>query len=150
VVLLKPEHDIWSPGEHNGTFRGHNLAFITAAKALEEFWTDDSLSKEVKRKGEIVRDRFQQIADRHPELKATVRGRGFIWGLASKHDGLADMFSEEAFKHGLVIEGAGINDNVVKFLAPLVIEEADLVKGFDILDKVAETVAKKVADRNVA
>ena len=22
VVLIKPEHDIWKPGEHNGTFRG--------------------------------------------------------------------------------------------------------------------------------
>ncbi|NMU25312.1 aminotransferase class III-fold pyridoxal phosphate-dependent enzyme, partial [Vibrio parahaemolyticus] len=35
VVLLKPELDQWKPGEHNGTFRGNNHAFITAAKALE-------------------------------------------------------------------------------------------------------------------
>ncbi|MDQ2070562.1 diaminobutyrate--2-oxoglutarate transaminase [Natronospira bacteriovora] len=150
VVLLKAEHDIWGPGEHNGTFRGHNLAFITAAAALEHFWRDDSFASEVRRKGEIVRERFEAIAKAHPELKAHVRGRGFIWGLASPHHGLADLFSEEAFKHGLVIEGAGINDNVVKFLAPLVIEEADLLKGLDILDEVAGTVAKRLADRNVA
>ncbi|MCP1728494.1 diaminobutyrate-2-oxoglutarate transaminase [Natronospira proteinivora] len=150
VVLLKPEHDIWSPGEHNGTFRGHNLAFITATAALEQFWKDDAFSKEVLRKGEIVRERFEAIAKRHPELKAHVRGRGFIWGLASRHAGLADHFSEEAFKHGLVIEGAGINDNVVKFLAPLVIEETDLKKGLDILDQVAETVVKKLGDQSAA
>ena len=34
VVLLKPEHDVWEPGEHNGTFRGHNPAFVTATAAL--------------------------------------------------------------------------------------------------------------------
>ncbi|MEZ5395739.1 MAG: aminotransferase class III-fold pyridoxal phosphate-dependent enzyme [Bryobacterales bacterium] len=34
VVLLKPELDQWKPGEHNGTFRGHNLAFVTAAAAI--------------------------------------------------------------------------------------------------------------------
>jgi len=150
VVLLKPEHDIWGPGEHNGTFRGHNLAFITATAALEHFWADDKFSKEVKRKGEIVKDRLQKIADNHPEFGAHVRGRGFIWGLASQHKGLADLFSEEAFKHGLVIEGAGIDDNVVKFLAPLIIEEEDLIKGLDILDAVADTVSKKVAKSNVA
>ena len=37
MVLLKPELDQWKPGEHNGTFRGPNLAFATAAKALEHF-----------------------------------------------------------------------------------------------------------------
>ncbi|MCV5745750.1 aminotransferase class III-fold pyridoxal phosphate-dependent enzyme, partial [Escherichia coli] len=41
VVLLKPELDQWKPGEHNGTFRGNNHAFITAAKALEIYWSND-------------------------------------------------------------------------------------------------------------
>lgn len=39
VVLIKPEHDCWEPGEHNGTFRGNNQAFITASAALD-FWQD--------------------------------------------------------------------------------------------------------------
>ena len=30
VVLIKPELDVWKPGEHNGTFRGNNHAFVTA------------------------------------------------------------------------------------------------------------------------
>ena len=36
VVLMRPELDQWKPGEHNGTFRGNNLAFVTATPALEE------------------------------------------------------------------------------------------------------------------
>src|SRR3546814_835597 len=48
VVLLKPEHDVWAPGEHNGTFRGNNHAFVTARVALEKFWRDDRFSKTVR------------------------------------------------------------------------------------------------------
>ena len=38
--LFKPELDIWEPGEHNGTFRGNNPAFVTATAALETYWAD--------------------------------------------------------------------------------------------------------------
>jgi diaminobutyrate-2-oxoglutarate transaminase len=36
LTLIRPELDVWEPGEHNGTFRGFNPAFITGAAAL---WT---------------------------------------------------------------------------------------------------------------
>jgi diaminobutyrate-2-oxoglutarate transaminase len=32
MVLMKPSLDQWKPGEHNGTFRGNNLAFVTARR----------------------------------------------------------------------------------------------------------------------
>ena len=35
LTLFKPELDVWEPGEHNGTFRGNNPAFVTAAAALD-------------------------------------------------------------------------------------------------------------------
>ena len=49
IVLMKPAHDQWSPGEHNGTFRGNNLAFVTATVALRKFWHDDALTHDVAR-----------------------------------------------------------------------------------------------------
>ena len=39
LTLMKPELDVWSPGQHNGTFRGNNLAFVTAQAALVHYWT---------------------------------------------------------------------------------------------------------------
>ncbi|MFC8586505.1 aspartate aminotransferase family protein, partial [Streptomyces sp. NPDC057217] len=30
LCLFRPELDLWEPGEHNGTFRGNNPAFVTA------------------------------------------------------------------------------------------------------------------------
>ena len=29
LTLIRPDLDIWKPGEHNGTFRGFNPAFVT-------------------------------------------------------------------------------------------------------------------------
>jgi len=37
LTLVKPEIDCFSPGQHNGTFRGNNLAFVTARHALD-YW----------------------------------------------------------------------------------------------------------------
>jgi diaminobutyrate-2-oxoglutarate transaminase len=45
VTLLKPELDVWEPGEHNGTFRGPNPAFVTATAAMD-FWAGEGLEKE--------------------------------------------------------------------------------------------------------
>src|SRR5699024_8229259 len=40
ITLFKRELDIWGPAEHNGTFRGNNLAFVAATEALN-FWEND-------------------------------------------------------------------------------------------------------------
>ena len=63
MVLMKPELDLWKPGEHNGTFRGHNLAFVTAAAALNHYWRDDKFAKEVQKKADIITDHFREIAN---------------------------------------------------------------------------------------
>jgi diaminobutyrate-2-oxoglutarate transaminase len=78
LVLLKPELDVWEPGEHNGTFRGHNPAFITAAAALEHYWSDAALSRRTVRVGRMLRERLTEWAAR---FGAEARGRGLIQGL---------------------------------------------------------------------
>src|SRR5690606_7332797 len=52
ITLVRPDLDVWSPGEHNGTFRGISPAFVTAAAALRNYWNDDTLEKSTKAKGE--------------------------------------------------------------------------------------------------
>ena len=39
IVLIRPECDAWQPGEHTGTFRGNNLAFIAATAVLDPLAT---------------------------------------------------------------------------------------------------------------
>ena len=35
IALVKPEYDVLLPGEHNGTFRGFQLAFVAGKAAIE-------------------------------------------------------------------------------------------------------------------
>lgn len=139
VVLMRPELDVLSPGEHNGTFRGHNLAFVTAAAALDAYWSDARLSGEVERKGAHVHERLSAIADRHPELGLSVRGVGMIQGLACTDTELPSRISELCFERGVLVETAGPRDEVLKLIPPLTIEDALLDEG---LDAIAASVAK--------
>ncbi|REJ76937.1 MAG: diaminobutyrate--2-oxoglutarate transaminase [Acidobacteria bacterium] len=140
LVLLRPELDVWKPGEHNGTFRGHNPAFVTATVALD-FWRDDALSRRVAASAEKVEASFGRLAEqaRDAGVQATSRGRGMIRGLELTSD-LAASISAAAFERGLILETAGAEDQVLKFLAPLTIDEGELTEGLEILEHSAEAV----------
>jgi len=144
MVLFKPEHDIWKPGEHNGTFRGNNLAFVTAEAAIKHFWSDDLFSKEVKRKGKYMYDRINKIIDQYGEGNFSSRGRGMFQGINCVSGDLASKITKLAFKNGLMIETSGADDHVIKFLCPLTISDQNLKKGIDILEDAIETVCAKV------
>lgn len=146
LTLFRPELDVWQPGEHNGTFRGHNLAFVTATAALRHYWKDDALPRHTAAAHDIARERLQAIAARYPELDASVRGRGLILGLDVGDTGLASRFSRAAFDRGLLIETAGPTDNVLKLLPPVVISLAELREGLDIIDAAVDAVMAERED----
>lgn len=134
VVLMRPELDQWKPGEHNGTFRGNNLAFVTAKAAIEHFWRDDKLSKDVKRKGDYIAERLDKVIDQYGQGNFTHRGRGMFRGINCINGELAGKITSACFKKGLIIETSGADDQVVKFLCPLTISDDNLKKGMDILE----------------
>lgn len=135
LLLMRPDLDQWKPGEHTGTFRGNNLAFVAAATVLRTYWRDDKLALEIRRKGAIMQERLQAIVARFPAMKIDLRGVGMVWGLDFKATPeLAAAISRKAFEKGLVIELAGAEDNVVKFLPSLTMDEAVLREGLDIIE----------------
>lgn len=139
LTLFRPELDQWSPGEHNGTFRGNNHAFVTATAALRHFWTDDRFETDIARRSNILASRLSVIADRHD---LSVRGRGMMRGLDVGSGEIAALITTACFERGLIIETSGPHDEVVKVLAPLVIDDAVLSAGLDILEAcVGETMA---------
>lgn len=135
LTLVKPEYDIWEPGEHNGTFRGHNPALITAKRAIDLFWSDDTFSQEVAAKGRYIREALEKMANKYPEVLGTVRGRGMLQAVEFANKELAGTVSKKAFKHGMIIETAGPVDAVLKLLPPLTIDQADLDKGLQIIER---------------
>lgn len=141
LTLIRPDLDIWSPGEHNGTFRGNNAAFVTATEALN-WWRDDSLSSEVQRKSGIIRQELESIAAEHETLRATIRGRGFLQGLHTPVEGMASKICGQAFERGLLMEtSGGAASDVVKLMPPLTIDDEDLHRGLAILRASVEASA---------
>ena len=134
VVVMRRELDQWEPGEHNGTFRGNNHAFVTAAAALEHFWTDTEFADSVKAKGAMIRERMQKIVRRHGPDSLFVKGRGMMIGISCPDGDTAAAICREAFENGLIIETSGNHSQVVKCLCPLIINKEQIDKAMDILD----------------
>ncbi|MCS2610610.1 diaminobutyrate--2-oxoglutarate transaminase [Halomonas dongshanensis] len=141
-VLMRPELDKWKPGQYNGTFRGFNLAMVTATAALKKYWSNDSFERDVQRKARIVEERFQGIAKRLSDSgkPATERGRGLMRGIDVVDGELADKITATAFERGLIIETSGQDGEVVKCLCPLTITDEDLLEALDILDASVDAV----------
>jgi diaminobutyrate-2-oxoglutarate transaminase len=137
-VLVRPEHDIWKPSEHNGTFRGNSHAFVTAKVALEKFWADDTLRNQIALKSQVLEERLHGIASRIEG--ARIKGRGMMRGVDVGDGELADRICAECFRRGLIIETSGARDEVVKVLAALTIPMDDFRQGLDILEAAVEAL----------
>lgn len=133
VVLMKPEYDQWAPGEHNGTFRGNNHAFVTAQAAIDTYWSDTTFTKEIQHKASILQERLQAITERAIPGAIHTKGRGMMQGISLTQAALTNEITTRCFKAGLIIETSGPDSEVIKCLCPLVISEADLHAGLDIL-----------------
>lgn len=141
LLLMRPELDQWQPGEHTGTFRGNNLAFVASTQALS-YWDNDDMGKVVEYKGQIIKEELDKMAADFPELEPEVRGVGMVWGLELA-TGMASEASQEAFSRGLVMETAGADDQVLKFLPSLLIEEEILREGLQVVRDSLEALVTK-------
>jgi diaminobutyrate-2-oxoglutarate transaminase len=142
ITLFKRELDVWEPGEHNGTFRGFNPAFVTALAALD-LWPDDHMEKQTLKKGELVERQLKEIAAEHADLGAAVRGRGLAWGLAFDDPGLTEAVCSAAFEGGLLVETAGADSEVTKLMPALTTTEDELDAGLRILSTAVRTARAK-------
>lgn len=144
LTLFKPEFDLWGPGEHNGTFRGHNPAFVTATAALREFWSDDSFQRgQLAKAIGTVHYALDQIAETVPGT--TVRGRGLLAGLHFEDVTIAGQVAAEAFKRGLLVETSGPEDEAIKIMPPLTTKVEELNRGMQIIaDSLTEVTGVEI------
>ncbi|MFF3013457.1 diaminobutyrate--2-oxoglutarate transaminase [Streptomyces sp. NPDC057939] len=133
LCLFKPELDIWEPGEHNGTFRGNNPAFVTATAALETYWRDGVLRERTRVQGDRIEQALMDLCAEHERDGASYRGRGMVWGLEFTRKERAAEVCRRAFENGLLIETSGPESEVVKLLPALTVSADELDEGLDIL-----------------
>ncbi|MFR9728533.1 diaminobutyrate--2-oxoglutarate transaminase [Saccharopolyspora sp. MS10] len=131
LTLIKSEHDVWEPGEHNGTFRGNNPAFVTATEALNLYWSDDELQRSTIAKGERVGQVLDEIVAKHDG--ALAKGRGLARGLGFEDPEVAGKISKAAFDRKLILETSGPQSEVIKIMPPLTVSDEELEQGLQII-----------------
>jgi diaminobutyrate-2-oxoglutarate transaminase len=135
LLLMRRGLDVWEPGEHTGTFRGNQLAFVAAAAACELWRRDDFLASLA-----LVCARLGQFRKEltRCEPGVLVRGAGMAIGIDLTGAGgaeRAERVQRYAFEHGLIIELCGRHDEVVKLMPPLTITAQVLDRGLDVLSE---------------
>jgi diaminobutyrate-2-oxoglutarate transaminase len=141
IVIYRRDLDVWQPGEHNGTFRGHNAAFVTATAAIQAYWSDGELQRQCAAKSELVADGLAALCDKYQDHGIAFRGRGLIWGLEFPVPAAARQVCDTAFQLRLLVETAGPRDEVVKLMPPLTASIDELQQGLELLgDAVREVL----------
>lgn len=133
LTLIKPKHDIWNPGEHNGTFRGNNLGFVAATEALQ-YWNNDELTTYIRDHADTISAFLGRMASRYNNHISEVRGKGMIQGLVFKEPEDASKLCGSCFEKGLIMETSGPRDEVAKLMPPLTIESSVLKEGLGKLE----------------
>jgi diaminobutyrate-2-oxoglutarate transaminase len=140
LTLIRSDLDIWKPGEHNGTFRGINPAFVTGTAALRLYWQDQALEHGTLAKGERIALALTELVRSVTSTSMRSRGRGLAHGLEFEYGELARKVSSMAFERGLLVETAGPDGEVIKLLPPLTATEAEIDEGLAILAYAVRTV----------
>jgi diaminobutyrate-2-oxoglutarate transaminase len=140
ALLLRPELDVWQPGEHCGTFRSHPLALVTASAALERWREPAFLSALADRAGELS-SHLARIAALDERIG--LRGIGMVWGLDFSRlpEGASREVQRRCFAAGLIAERVGRADAVLKIMPPLTIPADALADGCRILERAVVAVA---------
>ena len=137
--------DSAQPGGLGGTYGGNPLG-IAAANAVLDVIEDEDLCARANELGSRLKQRLESIRARTPEI-VDIRGPGFMVAMElNTADGkapnpdMANAVRAEALKRGLVLLTCGVYGNVVRFLAPITIEDAIFSEGMDILEASIDAV----------
>jgi acetylornithine/N-succinyldiaminopimelate aminotransferase len=124
-------------GTHGSTFGGNPLA-MAAGNAVLDVMLAPGFFEKLKHNTLLLKQRLAEIKDRHPGVIAELRGEGYLIGLRTvvPNGQLVDALRAEK----LLAVAAG--ENVVRFLPPLIADEADLAEGIARLDRAASAIER--------
>jgi acetylornithine/N-succinyldiaminopimelate aminotransferase len=119
-----------TPGSHGSTFGGNPLA-IAAANAVLDVMLKPGFFEHAQKMSLLLKQKLASVVDRHPEVLGEVRGEGLLIGLKAvvPSGDLVNALRDER----LLTVGAG--DNVVRFLPPLIVTEAEIEESVQRLDR---------------
>jgi len=138
LLLMRPELDIWRPGEPSGALQGNGLAFAAATALLTACDTSPSGTATVNSK--VLAEELGKLAARYRRGRVRVRGKGMVWGLDLGRPGSAAVVSAWALERGIIVEPARMRDEVLLIRPAITIDETTLREGLDRLDEAVSDV----------
>lgn len=140
IIASREIMDAPAPGTIGGTYCGNPLACAAALKTIEIMERDDLAGRSCEI-GKKVTERYTEWKEKYPVV-GDVRGLGGMIGIEFVKDKeskepapeFTSAVIAECAQNGLLVEGAGTYNNVIRFLAPLVITEEQLEAGLDIFE----------------
>ncbi|WP_454633246.1 acetylornithine transaminase [Bradyrhizobium cenepequi] len=119
-----------TPGSHGSTFGGNPLA-VAAASAVLDVMLKPGFFDHVQKMSLLLKQKLASVVDRYPTILADVRGEGLLIGVKAvvPSGDLVNALREQK----LLTVGAG--DNVVRFLAPLIVSEAEIEQSVACLER---------------
>jgi acetylornithine/N-succinyldiaminopimelate aminotransferase len=130
------------PGSHGSTFGGNPLA-VAAANAVLDVMLKPGFFEHAQKMSLLLKQKLASVVDRYPGVLADVRGEGLLIGLKAvvPSGDLVNALRDQK----LLTVGAG--DNVVRFLPPLIVTEAEIEESVQRLDRacVALSGSKRAA-----
>ena len=117
-------------GEHTSTFAGNPLSCAAGSAALD-FITQNDLPSQARRKGEVMKAGLQKVASQHKLVKE-VRGLGLMLAMQTRVDIHSQLLSAE--QKGVIFAYSG--RDTFRFLPALVIEESQIARGLEVLERV--------------
>ena len=121
-----------TPGTHGSTYGGNYLSSTAALAVLEEL-TGEGFLDHVREVANYLHDKAASLVSKHPDVFQEVRGKGLMLGFVCKVTNI-DMWNKLRDAKLLTVPA---DDNVVRFLPPLIIEKKHVDEALDILDNVA-------------
>jgi acetylornithine/N-succinyldiaminopimelate aminotransferase len=133
-----------TPGSHGSTFGGNPLA-IAAANAVLDVMLKPGFFDHVQKMSLLLKQKLASVVDRYPAVLSEVRGEGLLVGIKAVVPS-GDLVNALRDRKLLTV-GAG--DNVVRFLAPLIVSEAEIDQSVQMLESacaaLSATQLKKAA-----
>ena len=122
-------------GGLGGTFGGNPLSCAAAVAVLDAV-ADPEFLAQATSLGETMHARLEQIAAKQPAI-GEVRGLGpmLAFEMAERTPDQAAAIVAAAFERGLLLLACGMYGNVIRLLAPLTIEDAELEEGLALLEE---------------
>src|SRR6266702_1424692 len=119
-----------TPGSHGSTFGGNPLA-IASANAVLDVMLKPGFFDHVQKMSLLLKQKLASVVDRYPSVLSEVRGEGLLVGVKAvvPSGDLVNALRDQK----LLTVGAG--DNVVRFLAPLIVSEAEIEESVQRLER---------------